>query len=164
FALAAFRQDGDTPEDPLLVDRNRRAVGGLRQIDRVAARRVRNRQHLDPLRLDRPQRLAAAHAAGAVRRAQLLLDRAGEHVEIGVAAVLDQQRAVGQGYEPHGVALDAGRIHGHDRVRLARTVEPGDAGLLPERTRVTLRRALGQSALARELLVQRLAPEEAHPG
>ena len=146
----------------LAVDRQLDVPSAVREVERVAAGCVRKLQHLELARLDAPERLVVPDAARAVRRAQLLLDRAGEYVERVVRTLLDEKRAVGERDEAHRIGSDLGRIRGDDCVRRPRTEVARDAGLLPQWPWRRLR-SRREPAFAREPCVERFGPpEEAH--
>src|SRR3954470_15040790 len=155
--LAQLLQHGDAAEGGQGVDQQDLAVERFRQLDLLAlARKLRK---LDPAGGDGPENLGLAHAPGAGRRRDLLLDRPGQRIERGVALLLlDYERAVLKGDEIDSLARDLGRLGRDHDVPLAGALDAVDAHLVPSRAR----RRLDQAGFPREPLVQALAPEQSH--
>src|ERR1043166_1075751 len=162
-ALADLLELRDGAEAALAVDRERPLAAGGDQLDLLAPRL--DLGDLDSARSDGPDLAVAADALGPVRRVDRFLHGLGEDTERVVRLVfVDQQVAVRQRDEVHFVAGGAGGPGGRYRVPAARSRDAVDADSAPVRPRIDGRRlSLGEvveAGLARELLVDRLAPED----
>ncbi len=120
---------------------------------------------LDPPGGDRPELIAAPHGFRPVRRCEALLHRFGERGKrVGGHVLVHDEVAVGERHEMDLIAREAGGLRGADRVPAARAGDAVDAGHAPVRPgidRLGLRFPLEvEAGLSRELLVDRLAPED----
>jgi hypothetical protein len=161
--LADLLESWDGAEAALAVDCEGSLAATDDQLDLVARRL--DLGDLDPARSYGPDIAVAADALGPVGGLDRLFHGFGESAEGVVRLVLvDQQVAVRQCHEVHLVAVEARRVGGRHRVPAAwsrNAVDPDSAPVWP---RVDGRRlSLGdvvEAGLARELLVNRLAPED----
>src|SRR5664279_1923236 len=159
-ACAELVEPGQRAEDAGAVDRERRAVGGVREVDRVTLRPVRELDHLDAAGLDRPEALPLPRGPGAVRRRNGLLDGCRERLQRAVRPVLDEQRPVGERHEAGGVSHDVRCVRGDGGVPFAGALNAVHTHLLPPGTWIDGSRPSAQAGLSQEALVQRLAPPE----
>ena len=152
---------GTLPNGALAVDGERAALVAGDQLELLAVGlEARDR---DAAGGDGPDVVALADGLGAVRRLERLLDRVGERCErVRRLVLVDDQVAVRQRDEVHLVAREARA----PRPRRRRPSGAG-AGRRGSRSRPSAGRGRGaalrlllEPSLARQLLVQRLAPED----